>query len=150
MTANDLMFHKMQTKDIPFVAELEKRFFSTPWNETALEKGLQNGTEIFWLAQKDGGDVGYIGYVQSFETADILTVCIDPVHRRKGYAEALLTFCLEQMRQSGVEKVFLEVRESNAAARSLYEKSGFEYLNKRINYYKNPTEDGLVMMKEMV
>lgn len=150
MTASNLKFQKMQAEDIDFVAGLEKRFFSTPWSKTALEKGLQNGTETFCLVKLDEEKIGYIGYVQNFESADILTFCIDPNHRRKGYALALLHFCLEQMEQNGVEKVFLEVRESNAPARALYEQCGFEYLNKRINYYKAPTENAFVMIKEML
>ena len=150
MIVSDLTFYKMQTEDIPFVSAMEKRFFTTPWDEISLERGLQNGTEIFWIAQKDGESVGYIGYTQSFETVDILTVCVDPIHRRKGYANRLLSFALEQMRGAGAEKVFLEVRESNAAARALYEKVGFTYLNKRVNYYKDPLEDAFVMIKEMV
>lgn len=150
MIASDLTFLRMGSEDIAFIAAMEKRFFTTPWDERALEKGLKNNSEIFLLAQTRGVNVGYVGFTQTFESADILTVCIDPAYRRKGYAEALLEYCLEQMHDSGVEKVFLEVRESNAPARMLYEKLGFCYLNKRVNYYKDPVEDAFVMIKELI
>jgi len=149
MIANDLTFTRMGQENISFVATLEKRFFTTPWDEQALEKGLKNNSEIFWLVQVKGINVGYIGFAQTFESADILTVCVDPAYRRMGCAEALLRHCLDQMYDNGVEKVFLEVRESNDSARSLYEKAGFCYLNKRINYYRDPVEDAFVMIKEM-
>lgn len=149
MTANELNFRRMQMKDIPFVSAMEKRFFTTPWDKESLEKGLQSCNEIFWIAQKCGVDIGYIGYTCAFETVDILTVCIDPDYRRNGYAFLLLTFALEQMQKDGAEKVFLEVRESNAAARALYEKLNFAYLSKRANYYRDPLEDAFVMVKEM-
>ncbi len=149
MTVSDLSFRKMQRSDVPIIAELEKRFFATPWSVTALEKSNEDSAETFWVASRDGVMVGYLGFMQSFESADILTVCIDPNFRGKGYGQALLQFCLEQMQNSGVEKVFLEVRESNTPARSLYEKAGFEYLNKRINYYKDPVEDAFVMVREL-
>jgi ribosomal-protein-alanine N-acetyltransferase len=40
---------------------------------------------------------------------------------------------------------FLEVRESNAAARRLYESLGFEQVGERPAYYENPAETGIVM-----
>lgn len=149
MTVNNLSFQTMQFDDIETVATLEKQFFSTPWSKASLENAIKNSAETFWVAKLEGDVVGYLGFMQSFECADILTVCIDPTYRRKGYAESLLCFCLEQMKINGVEKVFLEVRESNLAARTLYEKVGFTYFNKRVNYYKDPTEDAFVMIKEM-
>ena len=149
MTVSDLKFHKMQRSDIPVIADLEKRFFSTPWSVSALENAVKNSAETFWVATKGSDTVGYLGFMQGFESADILTVCIDPSYRGQGYGQAILQFCLNQMQKDGVEKVFLEVRQSNMPARSMYEKSGFNYLNKRINYYKDPIEDAFVMVKEL-
>lgn len=45
-------------------------------------------------------------------------------------------------------RVFLEVRESNAGARGLYESSGFRVVGKRRGYYAGPVEDGIVMERE--
>ena len=150
MNANDLRFRKIRLDDIRFVADLERRFFSTPWDEDALQKVFDSGYETFYVAICGDERVGYLGYSKSFECADILTICIHPEYRRRGHAERLLNFCFEQMRQEGAEKAFLEVRQSNAPARALYEGAGFVYLNKRINYYKNPTEDAWVMIKELI
>lgn len=149
MTVSDLKFHKMQRSDIPVIANLEKRFFSTPWGASALESAIENSSEVFWIATKGSETIGYLGFMHGFESADILTVCIDPSYRGQGYGQTLLRFCLDQMRNDGVEKVFLEVRQSNTPARSMYEKEGFAYLNKRINYYKDPMEDAFVMVKEL-
>ncbi len=149
MSVNELKFHKMQSADIPVITDLEKRFFSTPWSVSALENVLENTAETFLVATKENDTVGYLGFMQGFESADILTVCIDPSYRGRGYGQALLRFSLDQMQKDGVEKVFLEVRQSNTPARSMYEKAGFAYLNKRINYYKDPIEDAFVMVKEL-
>ena len=147
MIANDLTFTRMGQENISFVATLEKRFFTTPWDEQALEKGLKNNSEIFWLVQVKGINVGYIGFAQTFESADILTVCVDPAYRRMGCAEALLRHCLDQMYDNGVEKVFLEVRVSNESALALYRGAGFEGFGVRKRYYPDG-EDAVLMKKE--
>jgi ribosomal-protein-alanine N-acetyltransferase len=52
---------------------------------------------------------------------------------------------LAQLRQWGVATVFLEVRESNSAARRLYGALGFAQVGRRRNYYRRPTEDAVVL-----
>jgi ribosomal protein S18 acetylase RimI-like enzyme/glycosyltransferase involved in cell wall biosynthesis len=85
------------------------------------------------------------GFVVSRRVADgereILNVAVDPERRRSGIASELLR--CELARWRGVH--FLEVRESNIAARRLYQRLGFEEAGARPGYYENPTETGIVM-----
>jgi ribosomal protein S18 acetylase RimI-like enzyme len=85
------------------------------------------------------------GFVVSRHIADqereILNVAVDPEFRRLGIASELLQ--TEIARYTGTH--FLEVRESNAAARQLYERLGFQVVGARPEYYENPTETGIVM-----
>jgi ribosomal-protein-alanine N-acetyltransferase len=55
-------------------------------------------------------------------------------------AKALLSAMLQQLQQQGVLRVHLEVRESNAAARALYEQLGFAITGRRDSYYRTPSE----------
>jgi ribosomal-protein-alanine N-acetyltransferase len=64
--------------------------------------------------------------------------------RRKGLGTRLLDALLAAARETHSTSVFLEVRESNAAARSLYEKAGFEQTGRRKSYYTNPPEDAIL------
>lgn len=64
--------------------------------------------------------------------------------RRKGIAVQLLNFLLEYALETHSTSVFLEVRESNTAARSLYERFGFQESGRRKSYYGNPQEDAIV------
>ena len=57
----------------------------------------------------------------------------------------ILNNIIEKSRERGLNTISLEVRESNKAARSLYESSGFGIIAKRPGYYNNPVEDGLIM-----
>lgn len=72
---------------------------------------------------------------------ELLYITTVPAERRKGAARALLSELLRQHPGTW----FLEVRESNAAARALYDDLGFELRGRRTRYYSDPEEDGLVM-----
>jgi ribosomal-protein-alanine N-acetyltransferase len=69
---------------------------------------------------------------------EILNLAVDPARRRTGVAKSLLAALPEAV-------VFLEVRESNFAARGFYQASGFEEIGQRQEYYKNPVEGAIVM-----
>lgn len=85
------------------------------------------------------------GFVASRETApaqyEILFIAVDPAYRRRGIARKLLENALA--RSTG--EWFLEVRESNIAAISLYESLGFEPAATRQDYYSDPHETAIVM-----
>ena len=76
---------------------------------------------------------------------EILNVAVDPAHRRKGVARALLMHELEQELARGRGRWFLEVRASNVAAIHLYETAGFERCGSRPGYYQQPGEEAIVM-----
>jgi ribosomal-protein-alanine acetyltransferase len=64
--------------------------------------------------------------------------------RRKGLGAFLLNHFISQARESQAKSIFLEVRESNQSARSLYEKLGFANIGSRENYYANPQENAVL------
>ncbi len=65
--------------------------------------------------------------------------------RRLGIAVKLIQELLARAHVGGATSVLLEVRQSNLAARRLYEKLGFSEQGRRPNYYRNPTEDALLL-----
>ncbi|NIM57484.1 MAG: GNAT family N-acetyltransferase, partial [Candidatus Aminicenantes bacterium] len=79
----------------------------------------------------------------------INNIAIHPDFRRMGIAEAVMHKVLSEIRIGEVEFVTLEVRPSNVAARSLYNKLGFDVLGIKENYYHNPPEPALVMGKKL-
>ena len=82
-------------------------------------------------------------FLVSRETApgerEILNVAVDPAQRRRGVARKLLEAELSRPKTQW----FLEVRESNAAARRFYESLGFRAAGRRENYYRSLDEDSL-------
>jgi len=69
--------------------------------------------------------------------------------RRQGIGASLLDAALAEGRRRGAQNMYLEVRESNSAARRLYASRGFEELGRRRGYYKRPVEDAIVLRLEM-
>jgi [ribosomal protein S18]-alanine N-acetyltransferase len=89
--------------------------------------------------------------VQGFVVAQVLgdeweieNVVVAADARRRGLGTELVSSLLEQARARGARSIFLEVRESNAAARRLYTKSGFMPAGRRKGYYADPPEDALL------
>ena len=85
------------------------------------------------------------GFLVSRRTAtnqhEILNVVVEQCYRRRGIATRLLRHVLD----AGCEDAFLEVRESNSAAISLYDMLGFQEVSRRPEYYDNPREGAIVM-----
>jgi len=75
---------------------------------------------------------------------ELENIVVAPTVRRKGLGRQLVDALLAAARKTDSESVFLEVRESNAAARKLYEVAGFRLTGRRTSYYANPAEDGIL------
>ena len=76
---------------------------------------------------------------------EIENVVVAAEHRRRGIGAALVKSVLEEARRCCTPLVQLEVRESNAAARRLYQKLGFQEVGRRRGYYRGPSEDALLL-----
>ena len=87
------------------------------------------------------------GYFAEGE-GDITSIAVESDFRRKGLARQLIEE-FEKILPYDTENIFLEVRESNISAINLYRKCGFERLSVRKNFYINPCENAIVMVKKL-
>ncbi len=136
-----------EEKYIDEVVNIEKESFSDAWSKGMFLMELVPRGFIFYLCLDDERVVGYLIARHVLDEIDILNLAIEPASRRKKLAVTLLDNLFEEV--DGIRLYSLEVRKSNAAAISLYKKYGFEQVSIRKNYYENPREDALVMMKEI-
>jgi len=88
---------------------------------------------------------GFAAFRRVMEEAELRNLAIDHLYRRKGLGHALLSAGVRAMQQSGVCRIFLEVRASNQPALAFYRAAGFKLLHTRRDYYHDPVEDALVM-----
>lgn len=135
--------------DAPQLAELERLCFSDPWSEGAFREALESAWTFGLVAERNGatrgGVAGYLIGRDAAGTGEILNLAVAPEVRRRGVARRLLERGLAQFAVRRSEEVFLEVRESNRAARELYSAAGFRPVGMRSGYYRNPAEDALVL-----
>jgi len=133
--------------DIPAIVEIERNSFGDPWSEGTFRDLLRLRQAIFLVAT-EGSPESVCGYVIAAAVADegeVLNLAVAPQARRRGLGGRLLDAGLAMIRERGAREVFLEVRESNAAAIALYTSRGFAGLARRAGYYRNPVEDALVL-----
>lgn len=131
--------------DVPRLADLERRCFTDPWSPEGLREMVTASHVISLVADVEGTVVGYVMTRWAADTAEILNLAVAPEDRRKGVASRLLDAVLDRLSGRSVREVYLEVRESNRAARALYEGRGFGVAGMRRAYYRCPTEDALVL-----
>ena len=136
---------RMNERHVAAVAELEKQFFSAPWDENSVRSELTNKLAL-WLVALDGEEVvGYVGSQTVLQEADMMNIAVAESHRRKGIARMLVEALIRQL---DAYQLTLEVRASNVPAISLYEAMGFQQVGLRKNYYRKPKEDALILRKE--
>lgn len=143
----NLILKQMEHEHLETLAELEKICFSQPWSYKSLEEELSNKTAHFFVALVDEEIAGYIGVYVVCESCFVTNVAVFPKYRRQGVATALIKMASLTADAMGTDFISLEVRKSNEPAVSLYRSLGFEEMGMRKNYYRNPTEDALIMTK---
>jgi ribosomal-protein-alanine N-acetyltransferase len=137
---------RMTVDDLPAVHEIERASFSTPWPAHAYRQELErNRLAHYLVARYDDQVVGFAGIWLLVDEAHITTFATRPGWRRLGIGERLLIAALELAESRGASEATLEVRPSNTAARSLYEKYGFRVVGVRPRYYSDNNEDALIM-----
>lgn len=143
------MIRKMRREDVPQIAALERLCFSDPWSEASISSELENPISLWLVAEADGVVQGYIGSQSAPPDCDIMNLAVAPDARRQQLGRTLLQSLIDELHRRGMERLFLEVRASNVPAQSLYASFGFEQVGLRKKYYVNPTEDALILRKEL-
>ena len=136
--------------DVVEVAALERVCYSDPWSASAFAS-LPGNPDVFFVVARqmpDGPVVGYAVAWHVLDEAELANLAVEPAWRRTGLGRQLLDATLEHARQRGIKRVYLEVRESNVAARRLYASRGFAEVGTRKQYYSSPVEDALILRRE--
>ena len=132
--------------DLPRIMKLERESpTAAHWVATHYGSILAapGGPRVVLVAE----DQSVVGFLIAHDIAgewEIENVLVAREFQRRGLASELLRTFLDIVLPGGTDSIFLEVRESNQAARSLYEKSGFIQTGRRSRYYRDPTEDAIL------
>jgi len=153
--------------DLVAVTAIESVSFSDPWSRAAFESSLALSHIRFFVAETVEGEAGgagrassggessertLLGYVVALvlgEEGEIADLAVAPAARRRGVGAMLLDRVAVESGYLGLRSLYLEVRESNVAARALYESRDFLPVGRRRAYYRNPTEDALLLRRDL-
>jgi ribosomal-protein-alanine N-acetyltransferase len=129
---------------VPAVHAIELLVFADPWSLGDFRECVTSEA-LFLVAVTPEGVAGYAVALNAADEGEILNLAVTPNGRRHGTGRALVEAVLESLRARGVLQAYLEVRESNAAARALYAAHGFGEVGRRTRYYRRPVEDAIIL-----
>jgi ribosomal-protein-alanine acetyltransferase len=133
--------------DVPMMMRLAQHSATAArWTHEQYDRVFKSETprRLALVIEEPTGVQGFLIAKDIAAEWELENIAIAGTARRRGLGTRLLGEFLDQVRAQGASTVFLEVRESNRAARSLYEKWAFEETGRRVGYYQNPDEDALV------
>ena len=135
--------------DVTAVEDLQRRSFTQAWGADALRWELEKSdvARLYLMRAPTGEPVAYCACWVVVDELHINSLAVDEDHRRRGLARHLLAHVLADAVSEGARSATLEVRESNRAARALYEGFGFRVEGVRRGYYQTPVEDALVLWR---
>ena len=131
--------------DIPRMMEIAKRAVTASQWERIHYEQMFLSVRLAMVIEEDALVLGFIVGRGTAGEWEIENIAVGGSGRRRGLGTRLLGEFLHHIRGNGARVVYLEVRESNQAARALYEKWAFIEAGRRKSYYQDPLEDALVL-----
>lgn len=143
-----ILYRYAKNEDVFDILSLDDENFSNNFDEKFYLEYIKNQRVV--VAENQKNIVGYILFNQILDEAEIYKIVVSKEFRKKQIAFKIVEFLLDELKKNNVKKIFLEVRKNNIPAISLYKKCGFINIREIIDYYTNPKEDGIMMLKEVV
>lgn len=146
--AGERALHPMTTAQLDAVMAIEVSAYPFPWTRGNFIDSLAAGHPAWLLQDRAGGPLGYFVAMAGVEEMHLLNITVAPAVQRQGHARVLMAALVEMARVGGARQLWLEVRQSNAVARAVYERLGFVEVGVRKGYYPaafGRREDAIVM-----
>lgn len=137
----------MQPEDVEQVYAIEKELFSMPWSKDDFVSSLKNPQNLYLVVEKEGEILGYCGLWSVLDEGQVTNVAVKRTVQGQGIGKLLMEALLQKGLEKQLTQFTLEVRESNLAARALYQSVGFENAGVRPNFYEKPTENAVIMWR---
>ena len=117
------------------------------WSEHIYQKIFESETpeRLLWVVDQRAQLHGFLVARFDAEECELENLVVAAPYRRSGVAWQLMQALLAAGRERQLKRILLDVRESNYAARALYERVGFQVNGRRRGYYSQPPEDALLL-----
>lgn len=145
----NVSLRQMKNDDIKQVTELEAACFSDPWSERLLADMLESPYDEAWVLVAEGEEIiAYANFRFLAGEGELMRIAVLPPFRGNGYSRKLMERLEESAIKQDADALTLEVREGNTPALNLYKSCGFSQEAVRKNYYRNPTENAILMRRQ--
>lgn len=144
----DFKIQSLTLEHLSALLELDKACFDGLWTMDGYRRELESPNSIFlglFSPYSSSELLGMGCFWSILEEAHITILAVHPQYHRQGLGQVLLYSLLKTASDRGLERATLEVRASNQAAISLYQKFGFKTAGRRPRYYKDNDEDALIL-----
>jgi ribosomal-protein-alanine N-acetyltransferase len=143
----DVVLREMIHTDIPQIMAIEESSFPTPWTYGIFTRELELDFSHNYVFDLHGEVIAYTCTWLIEGEVHIMNIAVKREYRRRGLGMALLGETLRRACGMRAKFVFLEVRESNERALSLYRRLGFDIVHVRKGYYTDTQEDAFIMAR---
>ena len=140
-------FRRSVPKDAFGITDIESVTFPDPWSYRDITDLICTEGAMCFSALDGDEVVAYVLGRLIPPEGEIYSVAVKEEYRLRGISYRLLDYAMKTSRGSGLESTFLEVRSRNIPAINLYTAYGFTKIGVRKNYYKDPTDDAIIMLK---
>ncbi|MEO7217674.1 MAG: ribosomal protein S18-alanine N-acetyltransferase [Gemmatimonadaceae bacterium] len=145
-----IIFQNATRDHLAEIVLIERSSFSDPWTLRMLSTHLQPDCgNTFIVATDDDAVIGYAIARTVDGEAELLNIAITQARRGEKLGAQLLDAIVHASRTDEAREMWLEVRASNAVARSLYASHGFVQMGVRKRYYESPREDAIVLRADI-
>ncbi len=139
------MIKKATEADVEDIAEIEAGSFPDPWDRELFVEAISSNNKDVFICLSDEDITGFVVFEKVLDEGHITDLAVKKEFRRRGIASKLISYLIELAGKEGIEQIFLEVRNTNEAARKLYSGFGFKEIARRKGYYPRAGEDALVL-----
>lgn len=143
------VFRRVEKEDMQQIASLEKETFSDAWSIVGLQETLEQEHAFITVAEEDSKVVAYCIVYHVMDEGEIARIAVNRENRRQGVGQGLLDYTCDCCREKELQRLLLDVRESNVGARAFYKQYGFVEDGIRKNFYDNPKENAVLMSKRL-
>ena len=149
-----MKIRQFEKRDLPEVLAIQaKNPWAAQWPELEYSHLAADPRGTILVAELETMEpakvLGFAAFYRIIDEAELRNIAVDPAHQQQGVGKALLTEGRRRLLEAGAKRVFLEVRQSNKAALTLYYSVGFGLHSQRKDYYHDPREDAYVLALEL-
>jgi [ribosomal protein S18]-alanine N-acetyltransferase len=138
----------VRKSDAPGIYAVERACFHDPYPSIFLDDLMKAQHEHFLVALHGESIIGYAVASTVDRAGHVVSIAVDPDHRRRHVGRALLSALESRLIEEGIEQIRLEVRKGNLAAISFYKQMGYRETSQILRYYAD-CEDACVFERSV-